>query len=377
MKRLLLILIAILLISGCVEKECRTDSDCSGRDCFELECKNNKCVYSPIANCCGNDKCESNENYENCSDDCPNCNDDNNCTKDSYDYHKQECVNTAILNVICCGNKICEQGEDYENCASDCPDCNDKNDCTVDSYDYHKQECVNEIITPCCGNEICDENAETYLNCAEDCPVCNDNNKMTSDIFNYKTQKCEYVVTHYFIDDFEQDTKDWAISGEGNWSKIVENGNTVLKLGHNQANLLGEWDNYAFKFRFKIIMGSIHANFRHSHTKEGWNRYFVGVSGNGMHGLSKQIGNDFQKLKDASSSKLDDEWHTLEIRCYDNIINVYFDDTLLIKYKDTEEPFLSGKAGIEIHTGGEDITPEFLIDDVEVKVISRGDVKAP
>jgi hypothetical protein len=52
------------------------------------------------------------------STDCPNCDDENNCTEDLFDYDKQRCVNGEI--VPCCGNGVCEPGETYEECAADC-----------------------------------------------------------------------------------------------------------------------------------------------------------------------------------------------------------------------------------------------------------------
>ncbi len=370
-----LLIASVVLISGCVEKECEIDADCLARDCFAAKCVDNKCSYTPISDCCGNDICEVGETYPECIADCPNCDDKNNCTVDEYDYHKQECVSIPILDIVCCGNGLCELGETYSNCTRDCPNCDDNNECTADSYDYHEQKCVNEIIVPCCGNGICDEGVEDDSSCPADCPDCDDDNRLTVDSFDYATQKCENVVTHYFIDDFEEGTKRWAFSGEGNWSTTVEDGNTVLRLGHMQANLKTEWDNYALKFRFKRIEGNMHANFRHSHTEEGWNRYYVSVSRN-VDSLGKQVGGSFQKLKSIDGG-LDENWHTLEIRSYDNIINVYADDELLIKYQDTEDPYLSGRAGFEIHTGGAPIVPEFLIDDVEVKVITEADIVYP
>ena len=423
--KIIALMIILVFINGCTEKECKTADDCLSKTCSDVNCKNNKCVYSSVSDCCGNEKCEPKETYNNCVDDCPdcndkndctsdeydyheqkcvnelispccgndvcdkdtesysncaadcpNCNDDNECTKDSYDYHKQKCVNAPILGVICCGNSVCETGETYKNCADDCPNCNDDNECTKDSYDYHKQECINEVITPCCGNNICDENVEIHSNCQKDCPDCDDDNKLTTDNFNYATQKCENPITYYFIDNFEGDIKSWEFSGEGNWSTEVKEGNTVLKLGHKQANLKKDWTDYAFKFRFKRIDGSMHVNFRHSYTKDGWNRYFVSVSERGVDNLNKQQGNDFQKLE-LADFKLSEGWHTLEIRSYDNIINVYVNNELSIKYKDTENSYLSGGVGFEIHTGGTPISPEFLIDDVEIKVITEEDIIYP
>jgi len=203
---LALVIVGIVLISGCAEKECKTITDCADKTCSDVDCKNNNCIYSSVSDCCGNDKCEVGETYPDCVADCPNCDDVNECTKDSYDYHELKCVNTIIPNVICCGNKICETGETYEDCAQDCPNCDDANECTKDRYDYHEQKCINELIIPCCGNEICDEGVEEYSNCAQDCPNCADDNKLTTDSFNYKTRKCENIVIPYFTDDFEEGT---------------------------------------------------------------------------------------------------------------------------------------------------------------------------
>lgn len=261
------------MISGCVEKECETDADCLSKTCFTAECTDNKCVYVPLngkqpgcsedvtcggetckegvceveyeKNCCGNEICEPGETYENCSDDCPNCDDVNECTKDSYDYHEQKCVNTIIPNVICCGNGVCEIGETYSNCAQDCPNCDDDNNCTVDSYDYHEQKCINEPIIPCCGNGICDEDAETYSSCPKDCPDCDDDNKITTDSFNYETQKCENVVIPHFIDGFEEDT-DNPSSWSRDWpdymtwdTEQVHSGSRSLKTDLSNVQL--EW----------------------------------------------------------------------------------------------------------------------------------------
>ena len=168
---------------------------CSAKiTCGSYICQAGICQIEYKSDCCGNKICEMSETYETCSTDCPNCDDNNQCTKDHYDYHQHKCVNTPILDVICCGNSVCETGETYKNCAKDCPNCDDSNECTKDSYDYYEQKCVNEIIVPCCGNGICDEDAEAYSNCPTDCPNCDDNNELTEDSFNYETQKCEHVT---------------------------------------------------------------------------------------------------------------------------------------------------------------------------------------
>ncbi len=201
-----------------------------------------------------------------------------------------------------------------------------------------------------------------------DCPNCDDDNKLTTDSFNYESQKCENPVTYYFIDDFEGAIKSWVFSGEGNWSTVVDGSNTYLRLtGYQQANLWKNWTDYAFKFRFKRVEGSMHVNFRHSSTKEGWNRYLVSIS--------EQVDNiEKQKIDFRFDNAL---WHTFEIRCYNDTINVYMDDELLTKYRDTEDVLLSGGVGFETHTGGAPIVPEYLIDDVEIKVITEEDILYP
>ncbi|MEA3378850.1 MAG: hypothetical protein U9Q69_04390 [Nanoarchaeota archaeon] len=63
--------------------------------------------------------------------------------------------------------------------------------------------------------------------------------------------------------------------------------------------------------------------------------------------LEKQHGSEIHKLKEITF-RFDENWHTFEIRGYDNILNIYMDDNLLIKYKDTENPVLSGRVAFEI-----------------------------
>jgi len=360
--------------------------DCSAEViCGTYTCKAGVCQVGHISNCCGNKTCEVGEIYETCPADCPNCDDKNKCTVDSYDYHKHQCVNTPILDVICCGNTVCEAGETYENCPRDCPNCDDNNECTKDSYDYHQQKCINEIIIPCCGNGICDEDAETYLKgtsllyCPADCPDCDDNNRLTADSFNYETQKCENIVTHYFIDDFEEGLQNWNFQNlEGKstttWGAITENGNTILRgKDHNWATYWEKWSDYIFKARFKMIKGGLHVNFRHTSDEEGWNRHFVSLwQGTNIH-LQKQLGppESIQSLKNVSFT-FDKNWHTFEIRGYDNILNVYIDNKLLIKYKDTNDPILSGAVTFETLDDS-----EFLVDDVEIKVITEKDIIYP
>ncbi len=118
MKKIILLLIILIFISGCAEKECKVKEDCPDKTCFSKDCIDYNCSYSQIIPCCGNDKCEIGENYKNCVDDCPNCDDNYKCTEDSFDYNQHECLNKKIT--PCCDNGKCEPGETYKECADDC-----------------------------------------------------------------------------------------------------------------------------------------------------------------------------------------------------------------------------------------------------------------
>ncbi len=52
-----------------------------------------------------------------------------------------------------------------------CPSsCNDNNECTNDyCSETTNYQCKNDVIFPCCGNNICEDN-ENYENCIPDCP---------------------------------------------------------------------------------------------------------------------------------------------------------------------------------------------------------------
>lgn len=64
-----------------------------------------------------------------------------------------------------CGDSICEETE-IGSCESDCPDCDDNDICTEDRFDFESLECRNIRIKHCCGDSFCDPGEE----CEEDCP---------------------------------------------------------------------------------------------------------------------------------------------------------------------------------------------------------------
>lgn len=77
---------------------------------------------------------------------CPkSCNDNNSCTNDFCSAETgYKCMNPLKLN--CKGNGICESGE-YG--TSDCPNCDDSNKCTVDTYDVVAKKCLNVKMKGC------------------------------------------------------------------------------------------------------------------------------------------------------------------------------------------------------------------------------------
>ena len=86
-------------------------------------------------------------------------------------------VETQQCKTLCDDNKpctddICDETTNFE-CVytpkKECY-CNDFDSCTTDSYDAVKGRCGHKLITPCCGNTVCDSN-EDYSSCCVDCEV--------------------------------------------------------------------------------------------------------------------------------------------------------------------------------------------------------------
>ncbi|MFZ2970148.1 MAG: family 16 glycoside hydrolase [Minisyncoccia bacterium] len=392
-KYLIIIILAVVLTAGvggyflsrpACPASCDDNNSCTIDTCSKDT--DYECSFKKIPDCCGNKSCEVSETYQVCPTDCPNCDDDNKCTKDDYDYHEQKCVNKPILDTVCCGNAMCEISETYETCAADCKNCNDDNECTKDSFDYHQQQCLNEIITPCCGNKKCDKGAETNTTCSADCPSCDDQNKLTSDSFNYESQKCENILTHYFFDDFESGSESWSFFNGKNggtnttaWTLIKEGANTVLKgTNHNFADLAqSNWNDYILKLRFKKISGTLQINFRNNFfmpTEEVAHRYMLRLDDNNQISLDKGLNEQAAKYQNLgrSSVSFGTGWNTLEIRAYRDIINIYLNKSLIIEYRDLENPFLSGKINFETQDN-----TVFLLDNVEVKLITAQDIVNP
>ena len=179
-----------------------------------------------------------------------------------------------------------------------------------------------------------------------------------------------------FTEDFEDGTENWFFYPAGDarpgtgWGTAVIEGNTVLRgTDHNWVDLVGvgEWTNYIFKARFKIISGTMHFNYR-LHKDGIFRRYYVGVSDHGMY-LTRSTPPGHINLFDDVRIQLDDNWHNFKMVGYDNILNIYIDDELFIEYKDVGTPALPGTIAFETLGGA-----EFLIDDIEIQISGKKDV---
>ncbi len=69
---LLLFILTVLVLTGCEKAECETDSDCL-KPHFTGTCLDEKCVYTPIPNECGNGICDGGETKCTCPEDCGVC----------------------------------------------------------------------------------------------------------------------------------------------------------------------------------------------------------------------------------------------------------------------------------------------------------------
>jgi|GEM_PF-7084457 len=169
-----------------------------------------------------------------------------------------------------------------------------------------------------------------------------------------------------FYENFENGSQNWNL--EEGWALEKIDNNTILKgEGHRWARLKNRsWDNYAFEARFRLIQGTIHFNYRHSDDLDGPHRYFIGVRNDALY-LKKQRGDKFYDLTEVPIS-LDSDWHEIEIRGYENFVNVYLNDKLFLAYKD-EDPIIAG--GIAFETLQKS---DFLIEDVHIKRTNIEDI---
>ncbi|ODS36638.1 hypothetical protein BEH94_11650 [Candidatus Altiarchaeales archaeon WOR_SM1_SCG] len=97
------------------DESCSYNSDCQSKHCVHEVCRSN-------VSYCGDNYCDSGENYSSCSSDCekPKKTNDESC---SYDA---DCQSNHCVHGVCrptdhyCGDNYCDSGETYSSCPSDC-----------------------------------------------------------------------------------------------------------------------------------------------------------------------------------------------------------------------------------------------------------------
>jgi hypothetical protein len=147
---------------------CNDDHVCTDDSCNP----DSGCVYENNAAPCNDfDKCTTDDICDSgiCGGESVVCNDSNSCTDDSCES-LQGCVfkhNEAQCN----DGNACTEGDQCGNglCLGATPtNCDDNSPCTIDSC-LPLSGCKNQVVTPCCGDDICDD-AEG-CDCPQDCAV--------------------------------------------------------------------------------------------------------------------------------------------------------------------------------------------------------------
>gem|GEM_PF-6831824 len=185
------------------ELDCNDNDDCT-EDYFDyLMCG---CVNEPIDDCgiifgC-TDPCADNFN-PNASEDDGSCNTyDTNCddgcqyTNDIYDYVSCQCVHTSVSHSVCNDNDICTE-DIFNDETCECsnitiPDCGDIIGC----------------LDPCAANYNPDANVNDG-SCIPYDTVCDDGCQYTNDIYDFVSCQCVHTdVSHSVCDDDDDCTED-------------------------------------------------------------------------------------------------------------------------------------------------------------------------
>ena len=241
----------------------------------------------------------------------------------------------------------------YWNCSSITPKvCETNTKCNFSLSGFYF---TSDTKDNCCGNNLCEQGYETNSDCSKDCPDCDDDSKLTVDSFNYQTQKCDNIVTHYFIEDFEEGKT--SIDKKVNWKIIDDQGNKVLDctgkeidgVENDWANFGNyDWANYESELSFKLIEN--YEGFGFHFFAQGEQSYIVDFRG-GKISLKRE---SQQGRKDLSSKPFDfklDDWYVLKTEKIENNIKVYIDDALVIEYTDNQ-PLDMGQLRLETFGNG-------------------------
>jgi len=161
-----------------------------------------------------------------------------------------------------------------------------------------------------------------------------------------------------FISDFENgDAPDWEL--EAGWTVEQDGENYVLQgKGHEWANTgSGNWGDYTFETKIKLLQGGVHVNFRTC--DEG--RYFFGFSEEGLY-LMKTIDEWSTHLPLVSNVVQYplNQWHDLKIELEGNNIQIFVNDNLEINYTDPD-PITLGAIAFETLEGS-----HILVDQIKV-----------
>lgn len=179
-----------------------------------------------------------------------------------------------------------------------------------------------------------------------------------------------YVI---FEDDFEDgEAEDWKIDIPdeaplgSNCRVEIDDGNYVLSSRGQTWAEVGDftWTNYTFEVKFKFItsQGCAMINFRLGSPAH---RYFLQFWGEDFF-LTKQYLETFSEVKYERLAININTWYTLKIVCVGNNIRAYVNDVLQLQYIDTENPFLTGRIGLEICADS-----HIHFDDVKVSTTHR------
>jgi cytochrome c-type biogenesis protein CcmE len=161
-----------------------------------------------------------------------------------------------------------------------------------------------------------------------------------------------YVV---FQDDFEDgEAENWTIDipdeaplGSNCLVEEADSNYVLSSIGQTWAEVGDStWTNYTIEVKFKFItsQGCAMINFRLGDPPSC--RYFLQLWV-GDFFLTKQYLEAYSEVKYARLAINTNTWYNLKIVCVGNNIRVYVDNVLKIEYVDNENPFLSGRIGLE------------------------------
>jgi hypothetical protein len=168
-----------------------------------------------------------------------------------------------------------------------------------------------------------------------------------------------------FPEDFQDSEADGWELGQG-WKVELENVNYVLTCSSADWSLAtpkaGDgWFDYTLEAKVKVIAGEFQLNFRTSE-RPYRSRYFLGANDGGFF-LNRDINGKGSHLTGCPPCMDKNEWARLKVVLNGTNIKIYFNDTLLLNYTDSDVPLIFG--GISVSSGP---NSHILFDDFNVAV---------